>query len=171
MDPQNKKTNKMQNESLADSGIRTLSGTEARSFFPTLLENGGSVPLVVTGSSMLPFLKNKRDTVWLRAEKKPKRGQILFFQRPDGSFVLHRVRKILSDGTIVVNGDAQSWCEQVSPERALAVVTAFSRSGKKAVPADSFFVRLRDILWYPTRPIRPFLFRVYLKLRRLFRKG
>ena len=150
------------------SAVRTVTAEQIETFLPSLLKAGGTFPLVVTGSSMLPFLKNGRDTVWLRAEKKPKRGQILFFQREDGSFVLHRIRRILSDGTIIVNGDAQNWCENVTPKQSIAVVTAFSRPGKKAVPADSFFIKVRDLLWYPTRPLRPLMFRTYLAIRKLF---
>lgn len=147
--------------------IRTITTGEAQAFLPSVLEGGGSVPLTVTGNSMLPFLKDKRDTVWLRETDKPKRGQILLFRRQDGSFILHRLRRIRRDGTLVMNGDAQSWCEIISPDQVLACVTAFSRPGKKTVSADGFPVRLRDLLWYPTRPIRPFLFRTYLAIRRL----
>lgn len=146
--------------------IKTITTGEAQTFLPSVLETGSSVPLVVTGNSMLPFLKNKRDTVWLRTERSPKRGQILLFRRTDGTFILHRVRRIRADGMLVMNGDAQAWCETISPDQVLASVTAFSRPGKKTVPSDGFFLRLRDVLWYPTRPIRPFLFNAYLAIRR-----
>ena len=118
---------------------------------------------------MLPFFKSGRDTVWLTSGTVPKKGDIAFFRRRDGNFVLHRVRKIRADGSLVMNGDAQNWCETILPDQVLAVVTAFSRSGKKTVSASAFRVRLRDLLWYPTRPVRPFLFRVYLAFRRKFK--
>ena len=152
-----------------ESEKRIISEEEAQSYLPALLEGGESVPLVVTGYSMLPFLKSGRDTVWLTPGTVPKKGDIAFFRRRDGNFVLHRVRKIRTDGSLVMNGDAQNWCETILPEQVLAVVTAFSRSGKKTVSASAFRVRLRDLLWYPTRPVRPFLFRVYLAFRRKFK--
>lgn len=133
-----------------------------------LLATGAKIPLVVTGSSMMPFLRHERDTVWLIRTDRYRRGQILFFRRRDGSLILHRIRKILPDGSMIVNGDAQTWCETVLPEMAAAVVCAVTRDGitrDAGCPAW----KLRDLLWYPTRPVRPFIFRAYACLRRLFR--
>ena len=125
---------------------------------------GGRICLVVTGSSMTPFLKHGRDTVYLRAweEKNLKLGQILLFQRPDQSLVLHRIRKILPDRKLLMNGDAQAWCEIISTEQVLAVVSSVERKGRH-ISCDSIGFWLWNCLWYPTRPIRPILF----KLRRV----
>jgi hypothetical protein len=133
-----------------------------------LLKTGAKIPLVVTGSSMMPFLRHKKDTVWLIRPEKLRRGQILFFRRRDGSLILHRIRRIFSDGTMLVNGDAQNWCEKVWPEQAAAVVCAVTRNGKTR-NADNILWKIRDLLWYPTRPVRPALFRIYGGLRKLFR--
>ncbi len=130
------------------------------------LESGVVFPLLVTGSSMLPFLKHKRDTVWLVKSTEYRHGQILLFRRINGTFVLHRIRKIFPDGSMLVNGDAQSWCETVSPEQAVAVVCAVTVRGKKR-DCSSLFMRCRDALWYPTRPVRPVLFRIYSSLHRI----
>lgn len=132
-----------------------------------LLKDGAAAPLIVTGSSMLPFLKNDRDTVWLKREETYKRGQILFFRRDDGSFVLHRIRKCYPDGRMLLNGDAQIWCEPVRPEQAIAAVYAVYRNGK-TIHTGSSVIRIRDILWFPTRPIRPFIFTVYRMLRSIW---
>ncbi|MBR4960304.1 MAG: S24/S26 family peptidase [Clostridia bacterium] len=151
--------------------IKTLDAYQDGEYLLELLDSGAVIPLIVTGSSMLPFLKDGRDTVLLQKVDKFKKGQILFFRRRNGLFVLHRIRKIRSDGRILVNGDAQNWCEIVLPEQAAAVVIGFVRDGKTR-NAGSFPIRLRDTLWYPTRPIRPLIFRIVSLLRRLFpRKG
>ena len=125
---------------------------------------GGRICLVVTGSSMTPFLKHERDRVCLCAweEKDRKCGQILLFQRQDQSLVLHRIRKILPDGKLLMNGDAQRWCETISAEQVLAVVTSIERKGQH-ISCNSIWFWLWNWLWYPTRPIRPILF----KLRRI----
>ena len=133
-----------------------------------LLDSGTIFPLVVTGNSMLPFLKNGRDTVLLQKSDTLKRGQILFFRRRNGMFILHRIRKIYPDGRILVNGDAQSWCETVMPDQAAAVVRGIVRNGKITDP-DRLWIRLRDAFWYPTRPVRPWIFRVVTFFRRLFK--
>ena len=46
-----------------------------------ILASGGVFPLVVTGSSMSPYLKHGRDTVRLIKPDSLKKGKILFFRR------------------------------------------------------------------------------------------
>ena len=125
---------------------------------------GGRICLVVTGSSMTPFLKHGRDMVYLRAfeEGDIKRGRILLFQRQDQSLVLHRIRKRLRDGKLLMNGDAQAWCETISSDQVVAMVSSVERKGKH-ISCNHILFRLWNWLWYPTRPIRPLLF----KLRRI----
>lgn len=126
------------------------------------------MPILVTGSSMLPFLKDGRDTVWLAKEDNLRRGQILFFRRSNGMFILHRIRRIYPDGKILVNGDAQTWCEIVHPSQVVGVVCAIGRNGKIKDSGD-LILKIRDLLWYPTRPIRPIIFRFYEMLRKIFK--
>ncbi|MBQ2725200.1 MAG: S24/S26 family peptidase [Clostridia bacterium] len=150
--------------------IKTIDALESGDELAELIAAGAKIPIVVTGSSMLPFLRNKRDTVWLMKEENYKRGQILFFRRDNGMFVLHRIRRVYPDGRMLLNGDAQTACEIIRPDQALAVVYAVSRNGKTK-PADCLLWKLRDLLWYPTRPLRPVIFSIYRKLRSLFRKA
>ena len=81
-----------------------VSGVEFTPVLEEILASGGSASIVVSGSSMRPFLKGGRDIVCLRTctEKDLKQGQILLFKRPDQSLVLHRVRSILPDGRLVM---------------------------------------------------------------------
>ena len=134
-----------------------------------LLSEGCPFPLAVTGLSMMPLLKSERDFVWLQKCESIQRGRILFFRRDNGMFVLHRVRKVRADGTMLLNGDAQSFCETVRPEQALAVVTQIVRRGK-VIPWDYPLLRLWDLLWYPTRPVRPWLFRLYGRIQSLWKQ-
>lgn len=144
---------------------------EAEERLVSVLNAGDLFPLRVTGSSMVPFLKDKKDTVWLRAFESPRRGDILFFRRKDGRFILHRIRKCYPDGRMLVNGDAQTWCETVLPEQAMAIVLRITHENGSTVQADCFRLRLLRTLWYPTISFRPFLFRVYGFLKNLFRPG
>ena len=131
-----------------------------------VLRAGGCVPLTVTGSSMLPFLRSGRDTVWLcQCDKSSfRRGKILLF-RSGGNLVLHRIRKPLCGQLLLMNGDAQKSCEVIDITQAIAAVRWLTWRGRR-FSADSFFVRIRDALWYPTRPFRGFLFRTASNIRR-----
>ena len=118
------------------------------------------MPLIVTGNSMRPFIKDGRDTVWLEACKDSdyKRGKILLFRREGGKFVLHRVRKVMPDGTLVMNGDAQYWCESIKKEQVLAVVTYIETNGKKR-SCNSMRYKFGIEVWQILKPLRPWIFR------------
>jgi hypothetical protein len=134
-----------------------------------ILSTGAVFPLVVTGSSMRPFLREGRDTVSLRKTDTLRKGQIVFFRSRGGGFTLHRIRKIYRDGRLLINGDAQWWCEIVFPAQVLAEVISITRNDKIIDPC-SLRQKLLNSLWYPTRPIRPFIWKVCGFLRKYFKK-
>lgn len=144
--------------------IRTIDAVKDADAFVDILSAGVVFPLVVTGSSMIPFLREGRDTVFLRKTDKLRRGQIVFFRRKSGEFTLHRIRKIYKNGKLLINGDAQNWCELIDPAQVLAEVISVKRDGRE--------IRQNPILrmlWYPTRPIRPLIWRIYGAFRRIFK--
>lgn len=138
---------------------------------PGLLEKDGKFPLYVTGFSMRPFLRQNRDIVWLRAcsNGSCRRGQILLFQRSNGKLVLHRVRRVLSENRYLMNGDAQTRCEIINGNQILAEVFEIQR-GEKRFSCDRFVLRLENLLWHPTKPIRPLIFKVGHSIKKFFRK-
>lgn len=125
------------------------------------INDGGCVSLFVTGNSMNPFLKDGRDTVLLEkpAEKDFVRGRIILFRRESGALILHRIRKVLPDNKLLMNGDAQYWCETVDKSQAIAVVRKIFRDGKE-IPCG------KNTLWHILKPLRPFIFRVQRKIMR-----
>ncbi len=131
-----------------------------------LLSCGAVFPLVVTGSSMMPFLRSGRDTVLLHKTDRFYRGQIVLFRRKSGAFVLHRIRRICPDGRLLMNGDAQKWCEYIQRDQVLAEVISVSRNQRDLNP-NSMLSRVLRALWYPTRVFRPFLWRMYGLFRKL----
>lgn len=119
---------------------------------------GGTFPLRVMGYSMNPTLGNARDIVWLvsPAERPPKKGEIVFFVRPDGRGVLHRLIRVLPDGRYLINGDAQSWTETILPEQVIAVVSRF-RHKNRPISCDGRFYRMYVGIWELLRPVRPII--------------
>ena len=149
--------------------IHTIDALRDAEALAEILSTGAVFPLVVTGSSMMPFLKEGRDTVRLRQTDQLHRGKIIFFRRKNGEFVLHRIRRIYPDGRLLVNGDAQKWCESVCRDQVLAEVISISRDGREILP-DSMRSRILRALWYPTRIFRPLIWRTYAFLRRTAKK-
>lgn len=131
-----------------------------------LLEQTQAVPLLVTGGSMNPFLVHGRDTVYLSKVTRPvKRGDILFYQRDNGQYVLHRVCRAEGEKLCLV-GDAQTQREPgIRRDQILAVVTAVRRKGKLLEPG-SFWWDFFEKVWIRMIPLRPLAVRVYVLLRR-----
>lgn len=67
-----------------------------------VLASGGEFRLYPHGTSMLPLLRQGRDSVALRSlDRPPRKYDILFYQRKDGSYILHRVKEASSRGLIL----------------------------------------------------------------------
>lgn len=129
-------------------------GREELAAWLDTLRPGEEMPLLVTGNSMVPFLLDRRSTVYIVKEEEyvPRVGDILLCRRVNGAFVLHRLHKICPDGMLVLNGDAQRWTEQVFPEQVCGHVTHFVRT-KRDISTTARSYRLYRWLWRPLRPI------------------
>lgn len=136
-----------------------------------MINSGATVPLYVSGNSMTPFLADGQDIVRLRActQEDFRRGRILLFRRDDGSLVLHRIIKLLPDGMLLMNGDAQSWCEKTDRKHAIAAVYEIEHGGK-ICSADSFLLNVRDTLWMLLKPFRRWLMALWRRLAAIRRK-
>lgn len=98
------------------------------------IQNGGETYLTVRGNSMSPFLADGRDqAVFASHENRmPRRGDIVFYQRDSGQFVMHRVYKAEKDGTYTMLGDVQWTLEKgIRPDQVRAFVVRVVRKGKE----------------------------------------
>ena len=93
------------------------------------------------------LLRQGRDSVALRRVDSPiRRNDILFYRRPDGSFVLHRV-KAVTEAALSLWGDNQTVPEEgVSPDWVIGRVTRIFRDDKE-VTCDGMGYRLYLLLW------------------------
>lgn len=124
-------------------------------------ENGGTAALMVTGSSMMPMLYHRRDSVMLMRPAGPfKKGQIILYKRDNGRYVLHRIIKVTEDHYVCC-GDNQADREIVAPRQVLAVVVGFQRKGRTYRLTHPLY-RMYTFLWVELFWLRP----PYIKLRR-----
>ena len=94
------------------------------------IDNGGTVKLPITGTSMLPLLVWGRDSVDIIKCENPKKGDIIFYLRDNGQFVLHRIVGVDEKGYILC-GDNQWRLEYgIRNSNIIAVVTSITRKGK-----------------------------------------
>lgn len=107
-----------------------------------VIESGGEFRLFPRGTSMRPLLREGKDSVLLKKADTVKKHDICLYRRTDGRFVLHRLMRVVPDGTLVFCGDNQTALEHgVKREAVVARVSAVYR-GERRVSLSSLSYRL-----------------------------
>lgn len=133
---------------------------------PELLEAAPSVPLVISGNSMSPFLVHGRDTVYLsRVDSPLKKGDMILYRRDNGAYILHRIRRAEGDRYDLV-GDAQVLIERgIRADQVIARVTAVRRKGK-LLKRGSFWWEFFEKIWLNLIPLRRQIIGAYAGLKK-----
>ena len=135
------------------------------------LEQGSEVYITVRGGSMAPFLQDGRDEAVLAplGDRRIRRGDIVFYQRRNGQYVMHRVYALAADGAMTMLGDAQQTLEPgIRPEQLRAFVPRVVRKGKEISCEQGMWHRLMKI--YLLRIRFPGIARLGLRGLRFMRK-
>ena len=135
-----------------------------------VLESGGEFRLFPKGTSMLPLIRQGRDSVTLKRnfESGAKKHDIAFYRRRDGAFVLHRVMKLDKNGDYIMCGDNQTRLEKgIKREMIIGYVSAIGRD-ENEFSVDNFPYRAYVALWcfMPLRKICLFIKRVFNGIKR-----
>lgn len=145
---------------------KTISTQKLIPFMQELLSQGKNVAFTVTGGSMSPFLADLRDSAVVSPVKFPlEKGDIVFYRRRNGDYVMHRICRI-KDGKYYMVGDAQTEVEgPLDEEQIFGVINEVTRKGKKVKKGDPLWNLFKSV-WLTLRPVR----RVILKLYGLISK-
>ena len=104
------------------------------------------------GISMLPMLKNRRDTIVVKPKtERLKRLDVALYRRGN-AYVLHRVLEPVADGYII-RGDNCYSDEHILEEDVFGVLTEFFRKDKHCLCTDKKYLR------YAERRVRNYKFR------------
>lgn len=167
-----------------DAATVQVSMAELSPLMIACLDEGKDVLLTVTGNSMAPFLRHRRDQVVLVKPADPttlQPGDVPLYRRQSGQLVLHRIVE-RDDGTLrclygereplpsmhssssltyTMLGDAQTQCEpNIRPEQIVAVATAFVRKGKRW-ECSSIAYHRRCLRWHKLMLLRAPLVRIW----------
>lgn len=125
--------------------------------------------MVVAGNSMSPFLIHERDSIYFKKpDRELKKGDMVFFQRKNGRYVMHRICKVKPEGYYIV-GDAQSEIEgPVGREQIFAIITKVQRKGRWIEPG-AFWWEFFEHIWICLIPVRRTLVKVYGMICRWFK--
>ena len=116
-----------------------MEAVEKQKIEDVLLEKGVYIGPTV-GVSMLPMLKNRRDTIVVRAKtERLKPLDVALYKRGD-AYVLHRVLKV-TENEYIIRGD-NCYSDEIVPESAvIGVLTEFFRKGKHIDCTDEKYLR------------------------------
>lgn len=137
---------------------------DIHAYLPVLMDlvaQGQSVTLTITGSSMTPFLVHGRDQIRFQKPDRPlRRGDMAFFQRRNGDYIMHRVCRVSPGGYYFV-GDGQQAVEgPIAPDQVFGLITQVCRKGRWIGPGD-FWWDFFAGAWLTLLPCRPALRRLY----------
>ncbi len=126
------------------------------------LANGTDATIFVTGTSMRPLFRDGCDRVVLTAcdPASLKKGDVPFYRRENGQYVLHRIVGRDDDGYRLL-GDGQTVIEYgIKPEQIIGVMAGFYR-GKRYMACTALRYRLYVWLWTVCKPFRRYLLAIY----------
>ena len=127
-----------------------------------LLEQGKEVSIVITGNSMSPFLIHGRDEILISPpEGSWKKGDMAFYQRKAGQYIMHRICRVTPEGNCCFVGDAQTVIEgPIYPDQIFGKITKVKRKGRWIGPGN-FWWEFFEHVWIRVIPFRPFLRKLY----------
>lgn len=146
--------------------MKVVDTREYVSMLRELIEEGKEVSMLIAGNSMSPFLIHGRDSIcFKKPDRELKRGDMVFYQRESGQYVMHRIWKVKPEGYLIV-GDAQKAIEgPVKREQIFALITKVRRKGIWMAPGD-FWWEFFEHVWIHMIPIRRIIIRGYALISR-----
>lgn len=131
-----------------------------------LLNEGKEVRFTPSGVSMRPFIEGDQDSVILAKEKRPPRvGDIVLAQAEtpcgNNTYVLHRVIRI-EGKDYILQGDGN-----LSGEERCASGDIIGTAIRIEAPSGRRKPLTRGRLWFHLRPFRPFLLKLYRRVRNI----
>ena len=109
----------------------------------------GYAVVPITGTSMLPLLKEGRDLVELEScsQERLKKGNVVLYKKNDGTLVLHRIIRVENGEFFTVLGDHQfNNAERVNNNQIIAVACGFFIKGRY-VNEKTRWYRLYKKIW------------------------
>ncbi len=145
----------------------TLDNDELFPFLLSLLAQGHTATLRLTGHSMRPFLEDGRDSAVLRQATDVIVGEPVLAELTPGHFVLHRVVAVAGD-RVTLLGDGNLTEEHCRRSAVRAQVVGFYRKGSATLDRiDGRKWRVYSFWWMRLRPLRRYLLAVYRRWVRL----
>lgn len=136
------------------------------------IEKNGYYCATVHGVSMLPLLKNHRDSVYVVPPDSLKKYDVVLFERNGGGLVLHRIMKAQGD-VFYISGDNDTKLEKVHRNQIIGIMTEFSRKDKEYT-AKALWYRIYSRVWgfsISTKRVLLYLYKLPLKIKSALKRN
>ena len=140
---------------------RVVDTREYVSVLREIAEEGKVVSMLIAGSSMAPFLCHNRDYIYFtKPDRELRRGDMVFYRRDSGQYVMHRIYRKKQDGYYMA-GDAQTEIEgPLRRDQIFALVVKVKRKEKIICPGD-FWWEFFEHIWIRIIRLRPVILKIY----------
>lgn len=127
-----------------------------------IIEKEGYYISTSVGNSMLPFLRERKDTIVIQKREQYKKFDVVLYKRK-GNYVLHRIIKVLPE-TFHIRGDNCYYDEYVKHNEIIGVMVECYR-GEKKVNLNSIFYKLYVCIRVYSYPIRSVFNKIKIKIK------
>ena len=138
-----------------------------------VVDKGGEFRLFPRGTSMEPLIYAGTDSMLLGPSSEIKNGDVLFYRRKNGAFVIHRLIEV-RDGTLTMCGDHQRTLEfGIMPEQVIAKMTGYFKGEAYHSLDEEEYVKYTQkmISRFPFYRRNPTVYKALKKIKRIFKKG
>lgn len=134
-----------------------------------VISDGGLFRLYIKGTSMLPLLRQGKDSVMLATPSELRKNDIILYKRSDGSYVLHRIIRIKKDGYLIC-GDNQFVIERgINSNNVIAKVVSFFRDENEIkLDNEKYLTYIKSL---KKRRIKKRLFNYLSLIKNLLKRG
>lgn len=135
-------------------------------------DNGGTFRLYPRGTSMEPMLHQGDDSVMLGAADTLNNGDVVFYKRDNGNFVIHRLIE-KRNGTYTMCGDHQFSLEYgVKPSQILGKAVGFYKGDVYHEINEPEYLEYtkKMISRFPFYRKNPFIYKTLKKIKNIFKK-
>jgi SOS-response transcriptional repressor LexA len=130
------------------------------------ISEGRKVVIPVKGNSMLPFIREGKDSVELGPCKDVEVGDILLVRLDNGHYVLHRVWELRGENVILMGDGNVKGREECKRGQVVGIVSRIFR-GEGVVDCSSASYRRCVKIWRGLLPIRRYILAIYRRLIKL----
>lgn len=150
---------------MKNNNVKYLSIQKLGPAFKALILEKSKVKITVTGNSMYPLLRSGIDEVILTYGQSYKKGDVVFYKRDNGSYVLHRIVG-KKDNAFYIAGDGEIHKEYpVYDEQIIGVATAFVSRGRTFSHKNPLYLMYK-VIWLFLLPYRHKIIKMHIKIRR-----